>query len=73
MEIYGPINSGLSVDLQDSFSRELRKRLIYDPDNNLMHNLNRHQLNARIIRYKIEKFNSVLKYLKEQYPDDQRL
>lgn len=72
-EVYGPINTGLRIDLENSFSRELRKRLIYDPDNAIVHRLNRREVNQAIIKYKKEKFDSILKYLKEQYPNDGKL
>lgn len=73
VDIYGTINVGLSNDLQDQFSKELRRLLVYDDLLKEKLELNNTEINQRIIQYKNKKFNNLVKYLKSIYTDDSKL
>lgn len=70
LEIYGPINTGLIQEVTDSFGRELRQKLIYNNYLKTKYELTSDEVNKRIVDYKEGKFQSILGYLKEQFPND---
>lgn len=73
LEIYGPINTGLIQEVTDSFGRELRQKLIYNNYLKTKYELTSDEVNKRIMDYKEGKFESILGYLKEQFPNDSTL
>lgn len=70
LEIYGLINTGLIQEVTDSFSRELRQKLIYNNYLKTKYELTSDEVNKRITDYKEGKFKSILGHLKEQFPND---
>lgn len=73
LEIYGPINTGLIQEVTDSFGRELKQKLIYNNYLKTKYELTSEEVNKRIVDYKESKFESILSYLKEQFPNDSTL
>lgn len=70
LEIYGPINTGLIQEVTDSFGRELKQKLIYNNYLKTKYELTSEEVNKRIVDYKEGKFENILGYLKEQFPND---
>lgn len=70
LEIYGPINTGLIQEVTDSFSRELKQKLIYNNYLKTKYELTSEEVNKRIVDYKEGKFENILGHLKEQFPND---
>lgn len=70
LEIYGPINTGLIQEVTNDFSRELKQKLIYNDYLKTKYELSPKEVNERIIKYKEGKFERIVGYLKQQFPND---
>lgn len=70
LEVYGPINTGIIQELTTGFGRELKSRLIYNDYLKVKYELSPQEVNQRIVEYKQSKFESILSYLKNQFPND---
>ena len=70
LEIYGPINTGLIQEVTNDFGRELKQKLIYNDYLKTKYELSPKEVNERIIKYKEGKFERIVGYLKQQFPND---
>lgn len=73
LSVYGINNMSLRDNVTVKFKKELKTRLIVDPNKALKHNLTTDAVNEEIVKFKERKFNFILNFLKNKFPGDTRL